>query len=129
MRSVQLVGRLGRDAEIKYTPSGTPVANFSIAVDAGKKNDNKQTLWVNCTLWEKRAESLAPYLIKGKMVAVEATLEEPRCWISKQSGEAQCSLNVTVRNLTFCGGAEKKAEPEASDPRPGLEVTDEDIPF
>ena len=134
MRSVQLIGRLGRDAELKYTPNGTPVCNFSIAVDVGKKNDEKITMWINCTLWNKRAEILAQYLKKGKQVAVEGNLEPVRTWTNRQ-GEPGYSQEVTVNNLTLLGGSEKLQEspPQAQTPpgpnMHGQEITDEDIPF
>jgi single-strand DNA-binding protein len=68
--------RLGRDVELRYTPSGDAVTNLSLAFSYGKKGDDgkRPTTWVDATLWGKRAEALAPYLLKGGQVTV--TLED-----------------------------------------------------
>lgn len=127
------VGRLGRDAEMKYTPEGKPVTNFSIAVDVGY-GDKKTTLWVEGVLWEKRAESLTPYLTKGKMIAMEGPVSM-RVWINKNTSEAQGSIRVNVDKLTLCGGGKAEGEQSApaSAPRPAVPantpISDEDIPF
>ena len=64
---------LGRDAEVRFTPQGDPVAGFSVAYNYGRKDTggNMPTQWVECSLWGKRAESLAPYLLKGKQFYLE----------------------------------------------------------
>jgi single-strand DNA-binding protein len=64
------VGRIGRDAELRYTPDSTAVINLAIACEYGRKGtDNKKpTQWVDATLWGKQAEALAPYLVKGQQV-------------------------------------------------------------
>lgn len=124
------VGRLGKDAELKYVPSGKAVCNFSIAVDVGY-GDNKSTMWVEGVLWEKRAESLAQYLTKGKMIAISGSIEL-RTWTNKNTNEAQGAIRVNVRELTLCGGGEKQdggAPKPANHVAPGTPISDEDIPF
>lgn len=66
------VARLGRDAEVRYTPSGTAVTNLSLAFNYGKKgeNDYRPTQWVDGSLWGERAEALAAYLEKGQQLYV-----------------------------------------------------------
>jgi single-strand DNA-binding protein len=126
-------GRMGRDAELKYIPSGKAVCNFSIAVDVGY-GDNKSTMWVEGVLWEKRAESLAPYLTKGKMVVIEGPVEL-RVWTNKNTSDAQGSIRVNVDKLTLCGGGKAEGEQSAPAPRPAAQpsgatpISDEDIPF
>ena len=133
MNQATFVGRLGRDAEMKYTPQGKAVTNFSIAVDVGY-GDNKKTLWVEGVLWEKRAESLTQYLTKGKQIAISGPIEL-RVWLNKNTGDAQGSIRVNVRELTLCGGGERNSstgdstdqrQPEQPTVQP---ISDEDIPF
>ncbi len=71
----QMIGlaRIGRDAELRYTQDGTAVAGVSLAFNYGKKDPNtgnKPTQWVDASVWGQRAESLAPYLLKGTMLSV-----------------------------------------------------------
>ena len=79
VNKVILVGNLGRDAEVRYTPGGAPVASFSIATTEnwtskdGEKHE--QTEWHRIVLWGKSAESLQPYLTKGKQIYVEGRLQ------------------------------------------------------
>lgn len=63
------LARLGRDAEIRHTPAGEPVCNLSLAVSYGQKqaDGNRPTQWIDAALWGKRAEVLAPYLLKGSV--------------------------------------------------------------
>ena len=130
MNQGTFVGRLGKDAELKYLPSGKAVCNFSIAVDVGY-GDNKSTMWTEGVLWEKRAESLAQYLTKGKMIAISGSIEL-RVWTNKNTNEAQGTIRVNVRELTLCGGG-KQQEENSTAPRPAVPasapISDEDIPF
>lgn len=64
------VGRIGRDAELRYTPGGDAVINLALACDYGRKGQDgkRPTQWVDATLWGKQAEAMAPYLLKGQQV-------------------------------------------------------------
>src|SRR5690554_3088192 len=85
-------GRLGRDAETRYTANGTAVAGMPIAVDFGF-GDSKGTIWLDASLWGKRAESgLIPYLVKGQQVAVSGELGE-------RTYTNQAGVEVTVSTL------------------------------
>ncbi|KDC23949.1 single-stranded DNA-binding protein [Bordetella bronchiseptica F4563] len=66
------MARIGRDVEVRYTQAGDPVASVSLAFDYGQKGQDgkRPTQWVDGSLWGKRAESLAPYLIKGSRISV-----------------------------------------------------------
>lgn len=129
-------GRVGNDAELKYTTSGKAVASFSIAIDQGKNADGnkRNALWVKATLWEKRAESLAPYITKGKFVIVSGPVSS-EAWVSKNSGNAESKVVVTVREFTFGGGdgGEKQqgTAPAAVPASDGYAapINDDDIPF
>lgn len=114
-------GYLGRNAEVKPGPSGDNVANFSLAVSTGTK-EKPSTLWVDCALWGKRADSLAQYLTKGTAVTVAGDVN-CRCWIGKD-GQAGCSITCRVDKLTFGGksngngNSQDAGHPAAEEARP-----------
>lgn len=114
---MQMIGlaRLGRDAEIRYTHDGEPVASLSLAFEHGRRGtDGKRpTQWVDATLWGKRAESLAPYLLKGGAVVV--TLDDPHIEeFQKRDGSTGTKLVGKVTALELAG---KPAQAEEA-PRP-----------
>lgn len=135
MRQGFFVGRVGQDAEVTYTPSGKAVAKFSIAIDNGKdkQGDKREATWIQAVLWEKRAETLSPYIKKGSVVAVSGSVEA-QAWVDKQSGDARGKIVVTVDQFTFGGGGEKSDSgfaPRTPPPAPVASepISDEDIPF
>lgn len=94
--------RLGRDAEVKYTQKGDPVASLAMVYDVGF-GDNKQSQWIDGTLWGKRAESLGPYLTKGSQIVVYADdlqLEQ----FMKKDGNAGAKLKCRVTDLSLISG-------------------------
>lgn len=102
----QLIGlaRIGRDAEVRYTTDGTQVASLSLAFSYGRKdqNGNKPTQWVEASLWGQRAESLAPYLLKGAQIVV--TLDDPHIeTFQRQDGTQGHKLVARVSSLEFAG--------------------------
>jgi len=105
--NVTVVGALGRDPEVKSTPSGKKVANFSVAVDQGF-GDAKKTEWVNVVVWEKLAELAERFLKKGKTIALSGTLQT-RSW--DKDGVKQYRTEVVARDITFLDGGSK---PEGS---------------
>ena len=126
------VGNLGKDAETRYLQSGDPVVSFSVGVKSGY-GDKATTTWARCSMFGKRGESVAPYLVKGQQVAIsgEASLRE---YTDKQ-GQTRASLEVRVNDLTLVGGKrEGQQSPQA--PRQqapaqqsgGMDM-DDDIPF
>ena len=99
-----LIGRVGSDAELRYTPAGRPVLNFSLAVDSGY-GESKTTQWWKCAMWGERGEKLQPHIVKGKVLSVEGetTGAEPRTWTGKDgTNHAEWALNVN--RLSFVGG-------------------------
>ncbi len=118
MNSITVAGTLGRDAEMKNLPNGDAVLNFSVADSQGK---DKPTIWWNCQLFGKRAESLSQYLTKGQAVTVSGSVSE-REWTDRD-GVTKKSLNVRVNELALQGGRreEPKPKPRQEDP--------EDLPF
>ena len=128
-----LTGNLGRDAEIRYLPNGDPVASFSVGVRAGY-GEKATTTWANCSLFGRRAESLAPYLTKGQQVAVSGEVNL-RVYTTKEGTERQ-SLDVRVASLDLIGGKSERQEPPAKTDHPakpsggsGFDDFEDDIPF
>jgi single-strand DNA-binding protein len=123
-----IVGNLGKDAEMRYTPAGTPVTTFSMATNRAYKGADgqqvKETTWFRVSVFGKTAENLTQYLTKGKMVLVEGHLTPdkktgaPRMW-QKQDGTWGASFDVFASNI--------KLMPSGQRAEGGPPVSDEDI--
>ncbi len=96
MQTIIIAGRLGRDSELRSTQGGDQVCGFTVAVDT-RAGREKVTNWWRCSLWGKRAEALAPYLLKGVSVTVSGEFS-----LGEYDGKPQ--LNVRVNDLTLQGG-------------------------
>lgn len=132
--TVILIGNLGRDPEMRYTPSGQPVTSFNVASNRsytgsdGQKVD--ETIWFRITAWGKQAETCNQYLRKGSKVLVEGRLVPdknggPRIW-TKQDGTPGASFEVTASTVRFLSTRGETASGEALEEHPG---EDTDIPF
>lgn len=103
---VILIGNLTRDPELRYTPQGTAVADLRIAVTTvrGKSGTERkeETLFIDCTVWERQAETCSEYLTKGRPVLVEGRLIEDS-WQDKETGERRSRIKVYVQNVQFLG--------------------------
>lgn len=150
VNKVILIGRLGKDPELKYTPSGAPVAKFTLATDEVFKDQSgaqqKRTEWHNIVAWRRLAEICGEYLTKGKQVYIEGSIRS-RQW-EDPSGNKRTAYEIVARQMTMLGSkadnerlaatapAERPAPERASmeraaapEPPPEPEITDEDIPF
>jgi single-strand DNA-binding protein len=152
VNKVILLGNLGKDPELKYTPSGTAVAKFSLATSSRYKDKNEQwqdqTEWHNVVAWARLAEIAGEYLKKGSKVYIEGRLQT-RSWEDKNTNQKKYMTEVVANDLVLLGGrgegnAEEgggrgrgaaanhfdqrvpEPEPAASGSGP---ITDEDIPF
>jgi single-strand DNA-binding protein len=110
---VSFPGNLGQDAELRHTPNGTQVLSFSVGTTV-YRNKEKHTHWMRCSIFGKRAESLAPMLLKGSSVFVRGSLE-PREYEAK--GEKKFSLDVMVDDVEFIGGKRESGDPGAYRPQ------------
>ena len=122
-----VVGHLGRDPEMRYTPDGTPVTSFSIATTrkwTNAEGQQEKTTWFRVTAWRKQAETCNQYLSKGRLVLVEGEIDVS-AWSDKTSGEARATLELTARVVRFLGGRGEKTE-AAEGP---AAVSEEEIPF
>lgn len=102
---VVLVGRLTRDAELKYTKSGTAIARFSLAVNRSRKQDDQwvdETSFFDIDFWGKGAEAGNRYLTKGQQVAVEGELRQDR-W--EQDGQPRSKVIVNASNVRLMGSS------------------------
>ncbi|GHU67841.1 hypothetical protein FACS189447_10250 [Spirochaetia bacterium] len=110
INNLVLVGRLTRDAELKYTQSGQAVSKFSIAVNAKKKDGENWADYANffdITLWGRQAESLNQYLMKGKRIAVAGSLYQDR-W--EQNGQNHSKVGVTANNIELLDGGNSDSQ-------------------
>ncbi len=108
VNKVILIGNLGRDPEVRSTPSGQPVANFTLATSrrwrdkGGQKQE--QTEWHQVVVWGKQAEIAGQYLTKGKQIYLEGRLQT-RSWDDKSSGEKRYRTEVICENFPMLGSA------------------------
>jgi single-strand DNA-binding protein len=139
---ITIVGYLGRDPELRYTPDGTPVCNFSIATTERRKNKagdlQDVTTWFRVSLWGRQAEVANQYLTKGRQVYVEGRLSLSE--YQDRDGNTRTSAEVRGTDLQFIGsrgddGGEMRPEPEkrasrpSSEPPPPPAISDDDVPF
>ena len=132
-----VIGRLGRDPEMRYTPNGNPVTNFSVATSysyttsGGEKRE--ETEWFNVDAWNRLAETCNQYLTKGKLVYVEGRLRSST--YETQGGEKRFQNKITVFEVQFLDPMSRPVNPETpegspegspGDPPPD---TAEDLPF
>ena len=115
MNSVNLIGRIATNIELRYTPEGTAIAEFVIAVD----NYGDKTSFISVTCWRKLAENVTEYMEKGRQVGVSGELVQDR-WENKE-GEKRSKIKVTARNVKFLGGGSGKKQENNQD--------DVDVPF
>jgi single-strand DNA-binding protein len=143
MNSTTLVGRAGRDPEVRFLETGTCVANLSLAVNARKSDD--PPLWFNLEIWGKTAQIAADYVRKGSLIGVTGSFKEDR-WTDRTTGEERTKLVVNVDRLELLGPrpdldrdvpATAPAQPRAAAARPTRQQApaaappfdDSDIPF
>jgi single-strand DNA-binding protein len=149
VNKVILVGNLGKDPEVKFTPSGVPVAKFSLATNERYKDKSGEwqdrTEWHNIVAWQRLAEIVGEYVKKGSKIYIEGRLQTSS-WEDKQSGEKKYRTEIVANDLVLLSGrGEGDSEgrsarataassmdqraPQAEEAAHGAEITDEDIPF
>jgi single-strand DNA-binding protein len=147
VNKVILIGNLGKDPEVKYTPQGTPVAKFTLATNERFKDKEGQwqdrTEWHNITAWARTAEIVGEYLKKGSKVYIEGRLQT-HSWDDKQTNQKKYMTEIIVNDLVLLGGRGEGGEaargaaagnnfdqraPEAEPVATSTPISDEDIPF
>ena len=140
INKVILIGNLGSDPEVRFTPGGSAVANFNIATNESWKDKNGQdqerTEWHKIVVWGKQAENCGEYLSKGRPVYIEGKLQT-REWTDKD-GNKRYTTEVVAQTVQFLGGRPgeggSKSYTEAKAPSPSRQdsappAADDDIPF
>ena len=140
MNLTVLVGRITRDAELKYTNTGTAVTKFSIAVNKKRKKGEEyveKVSFFDITAWAKMAETLSQYLVKGKQIIVSGELEQDR-WEDKD-GNRRRKVGITANAIQLLGGDKRQESAPRQEPKPAppeksvvfdsLDFADDDIPF
>lgn len=117
---VVLVGRLTRDAELKYTSSGIAVCNFAVAVNRRRKTGDdwsEEASFFDVVLWGRQGEALNQYLVKGKQVAIDGELRQNR-W--EQDGQTRSKVEIVANNIQLVGGsAGQGGQPQSAPQRQG----------
>jgi single-strand DNA-binding protein len=140
-----VVGNLGRDPELRYTPQGTPVCSFSLATNERRKDrttgeNNDITTWFRVTLWGRQAETASQYLTRGRPVYIEGRLRVEE-WTDRD-GKPRHTLEVHATDMQFIGGGGRPEEggapapartgpgapPSESGPEPS-DLNDDEVPF
>jgi single-strand DNA-binding protein len=151
VNKVILIGNLGKDPEVKYTPSGTAVAKFTLATNERYKDKEGQwqdrTEWHNLVAWARTAEIVGEYLKKGRTVYVEGSLRTSS-WDDKETGQKKYKTEIVVNDLVLLGGGRDagggeegggrsrgaaasfdQRAPEHEPATAATTITDDDIPF
>ncbi len=114
LNHVMLIGRLTRDAELKYTQNGFAISNFSIAVNRRRKNGDQwvdEVSYFEISLFGKIAETLKQYMLKGKQIAVDGELRQDR-W--EQDGQSRSKVIVVANNVQLLGGNSTPSQSSSS---------------
>lgn len=138
MNNFNAIGRVGRDAVTRYTHAGKPVTGWALAVDKGW-GDNKQTVWLDCTLWGERGEKVAQHITKGSQLGITGE-------IGTREHDGKTYVTLEVRDVTLIGkrddsaqtggghggslgGAPQRQRPAPATRQPADDFADDDIPF
>jgi single-strand DNA-binding protein len=125
MNVIALVGRAGRDPEVKYFEGGTMVANLSLAVN-GRTRD-AETEWFNLEIWGKQAQVAADCVRKGSLIGVYGSVKTEK-WTDRATGKDRKKTVVTVDRLQLLG-SKKDSEVHQRQPEPPEDEEDEGVPF
>jgi single-strand DNA-binding protein len=135
MNSVNIIGRVGADIEVRFTPNGKAVTELNLAVDDGW-GENKKTAWIGAVLWGATAELAGRALQKGDRVGISGRLSQDE-WEDKTTGKKQRKTKVTCEQMTLLSS--KRDTPERRDDKPAAKPAiseptydddgNEDIPF
>ena len=127
MNKLIISGRLTRDAEVRFIPSGTPVMSFSVANNTGF-GDKQKTHFFDCSMFGKRAEGkLKDYMLKGQQVVVEGEVSLNQ--YQKKDGTGGASLNVFVNNVELMGSSQQSGTQSSAPTIDKPPSEDDDLPF
>lgn len=133
MNNYNAIGRVGKDAQTRFTQGGDPVTGWSLAVDSGY-GGKKQTMWLDCSLWGKRGEKVAEYITKGSQLGVTGEL-------GTREHDGKTYLTLRVAEVSLIGGRQDSGNgtprqqsrptqgPAPTAPSPADDFPDDSIPF
>ena len=133
MNTVNLVGRLTKDPELKYTATGMAICKFTLAVnrDFTNQNGEREADFINCTAFKKTAENLANYQKKGSQIGVVGRIQTGS--YEGQDGKRVFTTDVMVDRVEFLGGKQGEGQATNTPPRQNnsapMEVAEDDLPF
>jgi len=132
MNQVNLVARIGKEIELKYLPSGSAIASFSVAVNQDYKKDGQKvekTSWFDITAFGKTAENVNQYFNKGSMIGITGELEQ-QTWTA-QDGSKRSKVIIKLQNFTFIDKRQDNQQQQQQAPQQQQQVQyeDESIPF
>jgi single-strand DNA-binding protein len=116
MNSVNIIGRVGGEIELRYTPSGKAVGQLTLAVDDGF-GENKKTAWIGVTLWGATAECASKYVRKGDRLGISGRLSQEE-WEDKATGKKQRKTKVTCENMHLLTDKRSDGDAAPSEPHP-----------
>jgi single-strand DNA-binding protein len=139
LNKVMLIGNLTRDPEMRVTPKGTAICQFSLAVNRKWKDEGGQereeVTYVDCEAWARGAETIQKYVTKGRPLFVEGRLRLDQ-WEDKTTKEKRSRMKVVVENFQFLGSRDDAGGAPRTGPQPTRPATpkpqenlDEDVPF
>jgi len=136
VNKVILVGRLGKDPEVKFTQGGVAIARFSMATDETWKDQSgerqQRTEWHNIVAWRKLAEICGQYLTKGKLIYIEGRLQT-RSWDDRE-GNKRTTTEIQADTMVMLSGGKSEDRRVEATAAPSAtisesEITDDDVPF
>ena len=137
LNSVVLVGRLTKDAELRYTPNNQAVAAFSLAVNRPFKNQNgdREADFINCVIWRQQAENLANWAKKGALIGITGRIQTRN--YENQQGQRVYITEVVADNFQLLefnkqnnqGQSQGNSQPDFSRQAEPMDISDDDLPF
>lgn len=137
LNSVVLVGRLTKDAELRYTPNNQAVATFSLAVNRPFKNQNgdREADFINCVIWRQQAENLANWAKKGALIGITGRIQTRN--YENQQGQRVYITEVVADNFQLLefnkqnnqGQSQGNSQPDFSWQAEPMDISDDDLPF
>jgi len=133
LNKIMLIGNVGTDPEMRFTPSGSPVTSFRVATNRSYTSANgerkQETEWFTVVAWKKQAESCNQFLTKGQRVYVEGSLRT-RAWEGRD-GQKRTTLEIIANRVLFLDRQAVASMPgeEVAEPAEGEEIEPDDLPF
>lgn len=134
LNKVILIGRLTKDPELRYTPNGKAVANFTLAVDRGMKDQDgsNQADFIRVTVWDKQAENVSKFLVKGRLVSIEGSI---RTGSYEKDGQRVYTTDIQAQRVIFlewgdrADGGNSNSGGSGGDVFTPEDLDDDDVPF